>query len=119
MRSAMADLMVCASDRESMPRVVLEAMAFEVPVLATTVGDVPALIADGESGWLIPHSDPAAMRRGLRRALGASSDERRALAAAAARRVAARDAPLAAARFAAVLRATLDGRPLTGAERPA
>jgi glycosyltransferase involved in cell wall biosynthesis len=116
---AMADLMVCNSDRESMPRVVLEAMAFEVPVLATTVGDVPAVIDDGESGWLIPHSDPAALRRGLRRALGANPEERRTIAAAAARRVAARDAPLAAAKFAAVLRAALEGRPSTGCRQPA
>jgi glycosyltransferase involved in cell wall biosynthesis len=116
---AMADLMVCNSDRESMPRVVLEAMAFEVPVLATTVGDVPAVIADGESGWLIPHSDPAALRRGLLRALAASREERRTISAAAARRVAARDAPLAAARFAAVLRAVLEGRPLTSRRQPA
>jgi len=115
---AMADLMVCSSDRESMPRVVLEAMAFEVPVLSTAVGDVPAVIADGESGWLIPHSDPAAMRRGLRRALAASPEERRAIAAAASRRVAARDAPHAAARFAAALRAALAGQPVAGSAQP-
>jgi len=109
---AMADLMICSSDSESMPRVVLEAMAFEVPVLSTTVGDVPALIVDGESGWLIPHSDPAAMRLGLRRAFAASPEERRTMAAAATRRVAARDAPQAAARFSTVLRAALEDRPL-------
>ncbi|HEX7180396.1 MAG TPA: glycosyltransferase [Thermoanaerobaculia bacterium] len=44
-------------------------MAFEVPVLATTVGDIPSVIADGVSGWLIPPSDPAALEVAIRRAL--------------------------------------------------
>ncbi|MFL6201444.1 MAG: glycosyltransferase [Thermoanaerobaculia bacterium] len=101
----MADLLVCPSQRESMPRIVLEAMAFEVPVLATTVGDVPGVIADGASGWLIPPSDPVALESALRRALAASSEERSAMVGAAARFVREhRDARLAAARFAAALR---------------
>ncbi len=101
----MADLLVCPSERESMPRTVLEGMAFEVPVLATTVGDIPSVIADGVSGWLMPPSDPAALEAALRLALAASREERSAMAGAAARFVRQhRDAPLAATRFAAALR---------------
>ena len=106
----MADLLVCPSERESMPRVVLEGMAFEVPVLATAVGDVPSVIEDGVSGWLIPPSDPAALEAALRRALAASSEERSAMTAAAARVVREhRDARLAGERFAAALRRVLAG----------
>lgn len=106
----MADLLVCPSERESMPRVVLEGMAFEVPVLATAVGDIPAVIEDGVSGWLIPPSDPAALEAALRRALAASREERSAMTAAAARFVREhRDARLAGERFAAALRRVLAG----------
>ena len=48
----MSDLLVCASDVESLPRTVLEAMAWELPVLATAVYGLPELIEDGETGWL-------------------------------------------------------------------
>ena len=106
----MADLLVCPSERESMPRTVLEGMAFEVPVVATTVGDIPSVIADGVSGWLIPPSDPAALEVAIRRALAASRGERGAMTAAAARFVREhRDAPPAAARFAAALRRVAAG----------
>ena len=47
-----ADFFVSASDIESMPRSVLEAMAFGVPVLATEVFGLPELIEHGKSGWL-------------------------------------------------------------------
>ncbi len=101
----MADLLVCASERESMPRTVLEGMAFEVPVLSTTVGDVPSVIADGVSGWLIPPGDPMALEAAIRRAVAASAEERGAMTAAASRFVREhRDARLARSRFAAALR---------------
>lgn len=104
----MADLLVCPSERESMPRTVLEGMAFEVPVLATTVGDIPSVIADGVSGWLIAPSDPVTLEVALRRALAASSEERSAMTAAAARIVREhRDARLAGERFAAALYSVL------------
>lgn len=106
----MADLLVCPSERESMPRVVLEGMAFEVPVVATTVGDIPSVITDGATGWLIPPSDPAALEAALRRALAAASEERSAMTTAAARYVREhRDARLAGARFAAAFRRVAAG----------
>ena len=113
----MADLLVCPSERESMPRVVLEGMAFEVPVLATAVGDIPSVLADGVNGWLIPPSDPAALAAALRRALAASREERSVMTGAAARFVREhRDARLAGERFAAALRRVLggDGPPPAG-----
>jgi glycosyltransferase involved in cell wall biosynthesis len=42
-----AGLLVSSSDSESLPFVVLEAMAFETPVFAASVFGVPELIDDG------------------------------------------------------------------------
>lgn len=61
----MADLLVCASDIESLPRTVLEAMAWETPVLATDVFGLPELITHGETGWLCKARDLEALARTL------------------------------------------------------
>jgi glycosyltransferase involved in cell wall biosynthesis len=79
----MADMLVCASDIESLPRTVLEAMAFETPVLATNVFGLPELIEDGETGWLCEPRDMLALASALDRALSSSPQERRRLGAAA------------------------------------
>jgi glycosyltransferase involved in cell wall biosynthesis len=79
----MADLLVCASDVESLPRTVLEAMAWETPVLATNVFGIPELIDDGETGWLCEPRDLEALAQGLDRALSSSAEERAAVARAA------------------------------------
>lgn len=73
----MADLYVSASDIESLPRTVLEAMAWETPVLATNVFGLPELITDGETGWLCEPRDLRALADGLERALSSSPEERR------------------------------------------
>jgi glycosyltransferase involved in cell wall biosynthesis len=69
----MADLLVCASDVESLPRTVLEAMAWGTPVLATSVFGLPELIADGETGWLCAPRDVRSLAEALDRALSAPS----------------------------------------------
>ncbi len=74
---AIADIFVCASDIESLPRTVLEAMAFETPVLATNVFGLPELIEDGETGWLCEPRDTLALAAALDRVLGSSAEERR------------------------------------------
>ncbi len=66
---ALADLLVCASDIESLPRTVLEAMAFETPVLATEVFGIPELIEDGRTGWLCEPRDVNALAEALDRFL--------------------------------------------------
>lgn len=48
-----ADLFVLSSLYEGMPNIVLEAMAAELPVVATAVNGVPELIEDGVSGILV------------------------------------------------------------------
>jgi D-inositol-3-phosphate glycosyltransferase len=75
-----ADLFVSASDVESLPKTVLEAMSFDTPVLATNVFGLPELITDGETGWLCESRDLGALTEGLERALSSSPDERREIA---------------------------------------
>jgi glycosyltransferase involved in cell wall biosynthesis len=47
------DIYALSSLREGLPNVVLEAMAMEVPVVATRIAGVPRLVQDGENGILI------------------------------------------------------------------
>jgi glycosyltransferase involved in cell wall biosynthesis len=52
---------------EGMPLVLLEAMQWRVPILATSVGAIPALLEPGRRGLLVPPGDVAALTAGLLR----------------------------------------------------
>lgn len=106
----LADLVVCSSDVESLPRSVVEAMAFEKPVLSTAVFGVPELIEDGVTGYLCETSDVAALAAGLDRLLRADPEELRAIAGAGSALVRERHEPeRQAAAFAEVLVAAAAG----------
>ncbi|MGH7171129.1 MAG: glycosyltransferase family 4 protein [Gemmataceae bacterium] len=47
------DVFALSSYREGLPNVLLEAMALEVPVIATRIAGIPQLIRDGENGLLV------------------------------------------------------------------
>ncbi len=79
----MADLLVCASDIESLPKTMLEAMAWELPVLATSVFGIPEAIEHGVNGWLCEPGDVTALAAGLDAALKADAATRRRIGAAA------------------------------------
>jgi glycosyltransferase involved in cell wall biosynthesis len=78
-----------AADAEPFGRVVVEAQAAGVPVVAYASGGVPEIVTPGETGVLVPAHSPAALGAGID-ALLRDPDERerlgRAAAAAAARR---------------------------------
>ena len=57
---AAMDLFLLTSLFEGLPRVVLQAMAASVPVVATDTGGVAEVVIDGETGRLVPTGDPAA-----------------------------------------------------------
>jgi glycosyltransferase involved in cell wall biosynthesis len=84
---SIADIVVNASDLESMPRSLLEAMAFERVVLSTDVFGVSELIEDGNTGFLMAPRDLAALIDGFDRVLALSASERSLIGAAASRAV--------------------------------
>jgi N-acetyl-alpha-D-glucosaminyl L-malate synthase BshA len=53
----LADLFLLPSDEESFGLAALEAMACEVPVVATDVGGLPEVVTHGVDGYLIPPRD--------------------------------------------------------------
>jgi L-malate glycosyltransferase len=74
-----ADVLLLPSEQESFGLAALEAMACEVPVVASRVGGVPEVVTDGETGYLSEVGDVDKMAAdaarlvsdaGLRRAMG-------------------------------------------------
>lgn len=61
------DVMVQTSDTEGTPNAVLEAMALEVPVVATAVGGTGDLITTEVHGLLVPRRQPAAVAAAIER----------------------------------------------------
>jgi N-acetyl-alpha-D-glucosaminyl L-malate synthase BshA len=52
-----SDVLLLPSDQESFGLAALEAMACEVPVIASRVGGLPEVVTDGETGFLSPVGD--------------------------------------------------------------
>ncbi len=67
-----SDLFLLPSEAESFGMAALEAMASEVPVIASRAGGLPEVVEDGVSGYLLPAGDVDAMAA---RAIEILSDE--------------------------------------------
>lgn len=63
------DLLVLPSVKESFGLVLIEAMAHGKPVLSTRCHGPASIVEDGETGYLVPIGDAAALADGLRRAM--------------------------------------------------
>jgi glycosyltransferase involved in cell wall biosynthesis len=89
---AAADVFVLPSHSEGSPNVLLEAMAANLPIVATAVGGVPEIVENNESALLVPANDPNAMTAAIARLLR-EEDLGRRLTTNAAELVASRYAP--------------------------
>lgn len=58
---AIADVFVSSSVGEGLPIVLLEAMAAELPVIATDIPGVREVVLDGETGILVPPNTPGSL----------------------------------------------------------
>lgn len=63
------DLFALSSFREGLPNVLLEAMALQVPCVATRINGIPRLIQDGRNGLLVPPGDSAALTNAMQAVL--------------------------------------------------
>jgi len=79
-----ADAAVLSSAWENFPHTAVEALAVGTPVIATAVGGLPEVVADGENGLLVPPGDPEALAAAIRRYVGDDALRSRTRAAAAA-----------------------------------
>jgi len=73
---SIADLLLLPSELEAFGLAALEAMACEVPVIASRVGGLPEVVEDGVTGFLLDCGDTEGMARAALRVL--ESDELRA-----------------------------------------
>lgn len=81
-----ADLFVAPSLYESFGLVFLEAMRWGTPVIGTTAGGIPEVVEDGDSGVLVPPSQPGQLAQAILGLLR-NEDRRRRLGEAGRRRV--------------------------------
>ena len=63
------DILLLASHEEGFSNVLLEGMACARPIVATNVGGNAESVVDGETGFIIPPRDPAAIAAALRKLL--------------------------------------------------
>jgi glycosyltransferase involved in cell wall biosynthesis len=71
------DAIVLPSRFEGFPNILLEAMASGLPSIATAVGNVPEMIEEGVTGFLVPPNDASALAAAIARLCGCPREVRR------------------------------------------
>jgi len=56
-----SSILVVPSRMESLPQSIKEAFFLKIPVVATSVGDIPEVIKNNETGILVPSNDPQSL----------------------------------------------------------
>lgn len=74
--NAASDLLVWPAVNEAIGMAILEAQAAGLPVVAGNSGAIGAIVADGETGYLVPEGDPVACRRAIATFLSLPPSER-------------------------------------------
>ena len=64
---ALPSVTTADGDMEGIPVALMEAMASEVPVVASALSGIPELVEDGRTGLLVPERDPRALAAAIRR----------------------------------------------------
>ena len=82
-----ARVLILPSFQESLPIVIMEAMACRRPVIATYVGGVAELVEPGVTGWLVPAGSVEALEDAMLSSLDATTSELRRMGEAGAARV--------------------------------
>lgn len=69
------DVCVCPSTTEAFGRPAAEAMACAVPVVASAIDGLKEIVADGETGFVVPPAEPVSLAEAIEKII---SDEKRA-----------------------------------------
>lgn len=64
-------------DTEGLGVVLLEALRYGRPVIASRVGGIPDIVEDGRTGWLVPPGDPGALAEAVLRVAARPAESRR------------------------------------------
>ena len=67
--------LVLPSFAESLPVVIMEAMALRRPVITTYVAGIPELVIPGDTGWLVPAGSITPLAQAMQACLSADADD--------------------------------------------
>lgn len=67
--ASLTALVLPSTAHEGVPQIILQAQAMGRPVIGTQVGGIPEVIREGDTGWLVPPKNPAALAVAIARVL--------------------------------------------------